>query len=88
MLLSEAASDVRSTTGSNLRNIMVLVGKTSIDAVDVPDAEKIEYFKLDDEEAWEVQLATELIEAKANNKEIPGFNNIELDTILDFVCTQ
>ena len=88
MLLSEAASDVRSTTGSNLRNIMVLAGKTSIDAVDVPDAEKIEYFKLDDEEAWEVQLATELIEAKANNKEIPGFNNIELDIILDFVCTQ
>ena len=86
--MSEAPSEVRSTTGTNLSNIMVLTGKTSIDALVVPDADKIEYFKLDDEEAWKVQLATELIEAKANNKEIPGFDNIELDTILDFVCTQ
>ena len=68
MLLSEAASDVRSTTGSNLRNIMLLAGKTSIDAVSVSDADRIEYFKLKDEEAWKVQLATEIIEAKANIK--------------------
>ena len=88
MILSEAASDVRSTTGSNLRNIMLLAGKTSIDAVSVPDADKIEYFKLEDEDTWKVTLATELIEAKANSKEIPGFNDKELDTILDFVCTQ
>ena len=88
MLLSEAASDVRSTTGSNLRNIMLLAGKTSIDAVSVPDADKIEYFKLEDEDTWKVTLATELIEAKANSKEIPGFNDIELDTILNYICTQ
>ena len=66
---------------------MLLAGKTSIDAVSVFDADRIEYFKLNDEEAWKVQLATEIIGAKANIKEIPGYDNEELETILDYVCT-
>ena len=47
------------------------------------DADRIEYFKLKDEEAWKLQLATEIIGAKANIKEIPGFNNEDFETILD-----
>ena len=88
MLLSEAAADVRSTTGSNLRNIMILAGKTSIAALSVLDADKVEYHRLKDNEAWKVKLVTELVEAKANSKEIPGFNEDELSSILDYVCTQ
>ena len=42
------------------------------------DADRIEYFKLKDEEAWKVQLATEIIGAKVNIKEISGFDNEEL----------
>ena len=41
MLLNEAKRDVRSITGSNLRNIMILVGKTSVDEVNVGDVESI-----------------------------------------------
>ena len=61
---------------------MLLAEKTSVDAVSVFDADRIEYCKLKDEEAWKVQLATEIIQAKTNIKEIPGFNNEELKTII------
>ena len=88
MLLSEAAADVRSTSGSNLQNIMILAGKTSIAALSVLDADKVEYHRLKDNEAWKVKLVTELVKAKANSKEIPGFNEDELSYILDYVCTQ
>ena len=88
MLLTEAAADVRSTTGSNLRNIIVLAGKTFIAALNILDADKVEYQRLEDKEAWKIKLAIELVEAKANSKDIPGFNKEELDTILEYVCTQ
>ena len=79
---------MRSNTGSNLRNILVLAGKTSIAALNILNADKIEYNRLEDKEAWNIKLAIELVEAKANSKDIPGFNKVELDTILDYVCTQ
>ena len=88
MLLTEAAADGRSTTGSNLRNIMVLAGKTSIAALNILDADKVEYHRIEDKEAWKIKLAIELVKAKANTKDIPGFNKEELDTILEYVCTQ
>ena len=67
---------------------MVLAGKTFIAALNILDADKVEYQRLEDKEAWKIKLAIELVEAKANSKDIPGFNKEELDTILEYVCTQ
>ena len=50
MLMTEAMADVRSTTGSNFRNIRLLVGKTSVDDVRLEDIDKISYFKMKEEE--------------------------------------
>ena len=54
MLMTEAMADVRSTTGSNFRNIMLLVGKTSVDEVRLEDIDKISYFKMKEEDFWKV----------------------------------
>ena len=43
MLMETAKKAVRTITGQNHRNIMLLVGKTTVDAVTKVDAEKIEY---------------------------------------------
>ena len=87
MLLSEAISDVRSTTGSNLRNIMLTVGKTSVNDVDISDVNNLKYFEADDKDKWRIPIAREIIDAKANTLEVPGFEDNELETILEFVCT-
>ena len=50
MLMKEAMKDVRSVTGSNLRKIMLLVGKTSVEDINVEDVDTLEYFKLDENE--------------------------------------
>ena len=45
MLLSDAMVDVRSTTGSNMRNIMLSVGKTSVKEVHKADGDRMKYFE-------------------------------------------
>ena len=50
MLLNEAKKDIRSVTGSNLRNIIILGGKTSVDDVSVGDVESLPYFNLSEGE--------------------------------------
>ena len=88
MLLSEAMADVRSITGSNCRNIMLLVGKNSVNDVCTADSSSIKYFDVQAENKWRVPLARELIEIKTNHLEVPGFEEEELNSILDFTCTQ
>ena len=56
MLMAEARSDVRSTTGSTFRNIMLLVGRTSMEDVRVEDASKVSCFKLKEEENGKFQV--------------------------------
>ena len=86
--MSEAMSDVRSTTGANLRNIMILAGKTSVEDVKVEDVDNLAYFKLNNEDLWKVSTAKEIIEAKAGSMEIPGFELEELEIMLNYICTK
>ena len=87
MLMETCKKDVRSVTGSNYRNIMLLLGKTSVSDVRREDVDSIEYFKLEPDESWKVDSIKELIEVKQGKVEVPGFDKDELDTILDYLCT-
>ena len=51
MLMETCKKDVRSVTGSNYRNIMLLLGKTSVSDVRREDVDSIEYFKLEPDES-------------------------------------
>ena len=87
MLVSDAMMDVRSTTGSNMRNIMLSVGKNSVKDVHKADGDRVKYFDLNEQNLWRVPAAREIIDVKANNLEVPGFTEQELDEILRFICT-
>ena len=54
MLMRESMKDVRSVTGSNMRNIMILVGKTKVEDVKLEDLNSITYFPLAEEEEWKI----------------------------------
>ena len=64
MLLETAKKDVRSVTGQNYRNIMLLVNKTSVEAVKKEDADKIEYFPMNETDSWKVNAIQEIINVK------------------------
>ena len=87
MLIGTSKKDVRSITGQNLRNIMLLVGKTSVDKVEKKDAESIHYHTLENEDIWKVDAIKEIIEVKSRRLEISDFDNDELEDILTYLCT-
>ena len=60
MLMETSKKDVRSVTGQNFRNIMVLVGKTSVDEVVKDDAESIKYHPIDKGDLWKVDAIKEI----------------------------
>ena len=86
MLMDEAAKDVRSVTGS-LRNVMLLLGKNSIDEVKVSETDSLNYLGSNEENSWKVAPIREIVETKAGNLDIPGFDSDELETILHYLCT-
>ena len=87
MLKVEAMHDVRSVTGRNFRNIMLLAGKSSVDHVRKGSLD-LSYFPLDVEDSWKVGVIKEIIDAKSDVLEVPGFDNNELEAILHHLCTE
>ena len=87
MLQLEAIRDVRSVTGSNYRNIMLLLGKSRVEDVKLEDSASLTYHQLDQNETWKVSSIKEIINAKAGLLEVPGFENEELEEILCHLCT-
>ena len=87
MLQSVAIKDVRSVTGSNYRNIMVLVGKLHVEDVCLDDSDSLTYHQLDEKDIWKVPAIKEIINTKAGVLEVPGFELVELEEILCHLCT-
>ena len=87
MLMEMARKDVRSITGPNYRNIMLLVGKTSIEDVKKEDVEKIEYFPVDENYIWRIDIIKEIINVKSSTIDIANFELEELEEILTDLCT-
>ena len=71
MLQNEAMKDVRSVTGSNYRNIMLLTGKTRVEDVVFEDFNTLTYHPLDQAYSWKVSTINEIINIKAGVVDIP-----------------
>jgi hypothetical protein len=67
-LLSEIELDVLSTTGSNLRNIMIETSKSNIYEVELSDINRLWYFKLDKEEEWRIEMLKYLLEERRDRQ--------------------
>ena len=56
-VLRDIKHDCRSTTGNNLRHIMKLVKKSSVDDLEMGDVNNLTYNKIPDGEEWKITLA-------------------------------
>ena len=79
--------DARNTTGSNLRNIMLLLDKVSIDDIMLKDIDKFEYSPVLPENQWKVNMVQEIINVQADQLNVENFSREELGEIMEYLCT-
>ena len=85
-LLSLVMKDARTTTGSNLRYIMLTSGKHSIPQLLKSEVD-IEYHKLGEDQLWKVDMLKEIVDALNDEITIDGITRDELNEVLEYLCT-
>ena len=86
-LLDSILHDARSTTGSNLRNILLKSDKARIVDLIPEDAYQIKYHQIIPDEKWRLPFIQNIIETKNNQMMIMNITDDELDDMLDVLCT-
>ena len=86
-LLHLIRHDTRSTTGSNLRNIMLLLNKVTIEGIKLNDIDSFEYSSVQPDNQWKVDMVREIIEVRGDQLKIDNFSRQELDELMDYLCT-
>ena len=79
-------NDVSSITGSNLRNIMLNVGKTNIEDLNPTDADSFVYCPVESENEWKIEIAKELLEVQSGCLQLEHFSFKEVQEMLSFIC--
>ncbi len=79
--------DSQSVTGSNIRNIMLLVQKTNVADIVLEDALDVTYHEIPDCKAWRIGFVNEITDVKFGEASIDGFIRKELNVILKNICT-
>ena len=84
--------NVRSTTGSNIRNIELAVSER-LDLEDLKKAmgklvEKIHFEEIPREEVWRISVMKEMVLMKQGFLEVKGFEVEEAEEILQYICSQ
>ena len=80
--------NVLSYTGNNLRRIMKLMKKESISELKSSSVKAdFKYKPVPEQEMWRMSILEELLEVRENKFEISGFDQEEIEEILEFVCT-
>ena len=74
-------------TGSNLRNILLLAEKDTIEEISIHDIKNLKYHKVTDENAWKIELVKEITEIKNHQLSLNEFSMEEITDILKNLCT-
>ena len=75
------------TTGHNLRQIMLLVNKRNVDEITTDDFRSQTYNVVPNVGKWKINLAKEIIEVININLEMGILDTAELDDILEHILT-
>ena len=77
--------DAQTTTGSNIRNIQLLIGKEDR-KLDTNDAMLIKYHEVTEENKWKVNLPKELIELQHGTLDA-GLDKADIEEMIEHLCT-
>ena len=87
LLLQTVKRDCRSVTGSNLRNILLLTRKDTIEELVPDDAFQMNYIPVMDENKWRIAMINELIDVKWGKTDIENLSDDDIDAIIEEICT-
>ena len=80
-------SDVRSTTGNNLRNILLMTNLGNIEDLEPSTVSTINYNCTKVEDMWRLKIIKEIMDIQNEKLNCPeGWNNSDLQEILNFAC--
>ena len=85
-LLNTIMQDTRSTTGSNLRNILLSSSKFTIYELVPNDALSVDYHPIAISEEWRVKFISEIINTKHKQLNIINLTDEELEEMLNILC--
>ena len=86
-MLSKIKYDCRSNTGHNLRKLMKIVGKHSIDDLRRKDFDNLRYQPVSKEDEWKLNIAREIIDVKCGNLNINNMTPKEVGEMLYYIVT-
>ena len=86
-LLETIKYDTRSTTGKNLRRLMILAGKEDIKQLSKNDEKYGTYCKVLDHDRWKVNLVREITDVTFGCLEVENFSVYEMVEIQNFLCS-
>ena len=86
-LLKTIISDTQSTTGSNLRNILIQTNKSEVHELVPADAYSIKYHPMVPDDEWKLEFIDDIIEAKNGKIVVPNISDSDLDDMLTVLCT-
>ena len=86
-LMCTLKEDCNSTTGKNLRRIILMLNKDKITDVTPKDFASQVYVSAGEENQWRIKIAEEIIEVKNRRLHVNNFATAELDDILENVMT-
>ena len=74
------------TTGKNMRNIMLLCDKNSIIDLNSSDIDLLTYEPVPKDDEWKISVAEEILSITEDQAILPGFNNNEVNALLYDIC--
>ena len=81
-------NDCQSTTGRNLRKLLLLTGKnTHIEELRSDDLKSMCFYDVPPGEKWKVRLAKEILDVKNKTLDIDNWNTASLDDIMGEILT-
>ena len=86
-LLFVIKHDCRSTTGRNLRKLMLIQRKSNVEEITIDEMMKSTYMEIPTGEEWKLNIAKELCDVKSGHLDIDNLNNAEANTILENILT-
>ena len=81
LLFNTIKFSVRSTTGNNLRAIMMETSKVNISQLDDIEGGDIVYHPVKNEDKWKISVITECMDVKFGRLDVDGFSADELEEI-------
>ena len=87
ILLKSIKGECRYTTGSNLRNILLLTTKDDISDLVPSDVSQMEYQPVNATDEWRITMVKELIDVKWGQAVIENLSYEEIDDIIEDICS-